>query len=132
MNPWIFILLVAAGVVFVIDYLLRRKKWADNSKEEKISLLLNMFSVGPYVFLSALGMLWGIVANNPKTAFGNILNEVTLLMAGTYFVVAFVATILSLVFRKKGKIKGSIWINIIALVYIASVLLVNSIAGKIL
>ena len=132
MNPWIFILLVAAGVVFVVDYLLRRKKWADNSKEEKISLLLNMFSVGPYVFLSALGMLWGIVPNSPKTAFGDILNEVTLTMAGTYFAVALVATILSLVLRKKEKIKASTWVNIIALVYIAAVLTLNYIAGKIL
>ena len=63
-----------------------------------------MFSVGPYVFLSALGMLWGIVPNSPKTALGDILNEVTLTMAGTYFAVALVATILSLVLRKKEKI----------------------------
>ena len=32
MNPWIVILLVTAGIVFGIDYLLRRKKWNDNSK----------------------------------------------------------------------------------------------------
>lgn len=58
MNPWIVITLFMAVVVFVIDYLLRRKKWNGNSKEEKISLIVNMLSVGPYTFLSVLGMFW--------------------------------------------------------------------------
>ena len=132
MNPWILILLVAAGIVFVVDYLLRRKKWADNSKQEKISLLLNMFSVGPYAFLSAIGMLLGIVSNTPQTQLGGILNKVTLMMAGTYFVVALVAIILSFAFRKKEKIKASIWVNIIAFAYIVVVLAVNTFVGKVL
>ena len=50
MNIWVTITLIAAAIVFAIDYLLRRKKWEDNSKEEKISLAVNMFSVGPYLF----------------------------------------------------------------------------------
>ena len=132
MNPWIIILLLAAGVVFGLDYLLRRKTWHNNSKEEKISLLLNMFSAGPYVFLSALSALWGIVPGSPKTALGEVLYDATLTMGEIFFVIAAAATILSLVFRKKGKLKASIWINIIAFVYIATVLTVNSLAGKIL
>ena len=130
MNPWIIILLLAAGVVFGLDYLLRRKTWHNNSKEEKISLLVNMFSAGPYVFLSALSALWGIVPGSPKTALGEVLYDVTLTMGEIFFVIAAAATILSLVFRKKGKLKASIWINIIALVYIVTVLTVNSLAGK--
>ena len=132
MNIWIIILLMAAGVVFVLDYLLRRKAWHNNSKEEKISLLVNMFSAGPYIFLSALGALWGIVPGSPETALGEVLYDATLVMGGIYFVVAAVAVILSLVFRKKGKVKASIWINVIALAYIATVLAVNSLAGNIL
>ena len=132
MNIWIIILLIAAGVVFGLDCLLRRKAWNQNSKEEKISLLVNMFSVGPYIFLSALGALWGIVPGSPETALGEVLYDATLIMGGIYFVVAAVAVILSLVFRKKGKLKASIWINVIALVYIATVFAVNSLAGKIL
>ena len=132
MNPWIIILLLAAGVVYWLDYLLRRKAWHNNSKEEKISLLVNMFSVGPYVFLSVLGALWGIVPGSPETALGEVLYDVTLTMGGIYFVVAAVAAILSLVLRKKGKLKASIWINVIALTYIATVLAVNSLAAKIL
>ena len=132
MQIWIILLLLAASVVFGLDYLLRRKAWKDNSQKEKISLLVNMFSVGPYIFLSALGALWGIVPGGPETAFGEVLYDATLIMGGIYFIIAAVAVILSLVFRKKGKLKASIWINVIALVYIATVFAVNSLAGKIL
>ena len=132
MHIWIIILFIAAGIVFGLDYLLRRKGWKNNSKKEKISLLVNMFSVGPYIFLSALGALWGIVPGSPETALGEVLYDATLVMGGIYFVVAAVAVILSLVFRIKGKLKTSIWINVIALAYIATVLAVNSLAGKIL
>ena len=132
MNIWIIILLLAAGIVFGLDYLLRRKAWKHNSKEEKISLLVNMFSVGPYLFLSAAGILWGIVPGSPETAWGQILYDATLIMGGTYFIVAAVSVILSLVVRKKGILKISIWINVIALAYIVTVLVVNSLAGKLL
>ena len=132
MNPWVIILFVMAGVVFGLDYLFRRKKWKDNSKGEKISLLVNMFSVGVYIFLSALGMLWGIVAYSPETAFGEILYDATLMLGGIYFIVAIAAVILSFIFRKTGKIKASIWTNVIAFAYIAVVLAVNYLAGKIL
>ena len=132
MNPWLIILFVTAGTVFGLDYLFRRKKWKDNSREEKISLIVNMFSVGPYIFLSVLGMLWGIVAYSPETAFGEILYDATLMLGGIYFIVAIAAVILSFVLRKIGKVKASIWTNIIAFAYIAVVLTVNCLAGKIL
>lgn len=132
MNPWIIITLVAAGIVFVIDYLFRKKKWKDNSKDEKISLLVNMFSVGPYAFLSALGMLWGIVAYTPETAFGEFIYEGTLIMGETYFVVALAAVAASLILRKKEKTKASIWVSVVAFIYIIAVLTVNSLVGKVL
>lgn len=132
MNPWIFILLLAAGVVFGLDYLLRRKAWHNNSEEEKKSLLVNMFSAGAYVFLSAVGVLWGIVPGSPETALGETLYDTTLMMGGIYFIVAIAAVILSFVFRKIGKTKASIWSNVIAFMYIAVVLVVNCLAGEIL
>ena len=132
MNPWIIITLIMASVVFGIDYLLRKKKWNDNSKDEKNSLLVNMFTVGPYAFLSALGMLWGIASGSPENAFGEVLYDVTLMMGGTYFIVAIVVVIMSFILRKKGKIKESIWINVVALAYIVIVLAVNFLVGEIL
>ena len=132
MYPWIIILFIAAFAVFAIDYLIRRKKWKDNSKAEKTSLLVNMFSVGPYVFLSFLALLWGIVPGNPESAFGKVLYEATLFMGSTFFVVAIAATFLSLILRKKEKIKASIWVTVASLLYIVTVLTVNSLVGKIL
>lgn len=132
MNPWIIVLFATAAAVFGLDYLIRRKKWKDNSKPEKISLLIHMFSVAPYVFLSVFGMLWGIVSNSPETALGRVLSDATLLLGGVYFIVAIAAVILSFVFRKKGKVNASIWTNVIAFVYFAVVLAVNELAGKVL
>ena len=132
MNPWVIILFVMACVVFGLDYFVRRRKWKDNSKEEKISLIVNMFSVGPYIFLSILGMLWGIVPGSPETALGETLYDTTLMMGGIYFIVAIAAVILSYIFRKIGKAKASIWTNVVAFMYIAVVLAVNCLAGEIL
>ena len=131
MNPWILILLVLAAAMFGLDYLLRRKKWKDNSRLEKISLLINMFSAGVYVFMSVLGIFWGIAEGSPETAFGEMLSDVTLVMGATFFVVAIIAVIGSLILRKKGKVKASIWINVIALAYMIAVLFVNYLAGVI-
>lgn len=80
MNPWVFILLVGAAAVFGLDLLIRRKKWQNNSRGEKISLIIHMFSIGPHAFLSGLGMLWGLAAGSPETAFGQILYDVTLVL----------------------------------------------------
>ena len=132
MNPWVIILFVMACVVFGLDYFVRGRRWKDNSKEEKISLIVNMFSVGPYIFLSMLGMLWGIVPGSPETALGETLYDSTLMMGGIYFIVAIAAVILSFIFRKIGKTKESIWTNVIAFMYIAVVLAVNCLAGEIL
>ena len=132
MNPWLIIAVIGAGIVFLLDYLLRRKKWADNTKTERTSLIVHMVSVPVYIFLSIFGMLWGIVAYSPDTAFGEVLYDVTLTMGGFYWMIAAVAAIGSFVFRKIGKPKASIWINVIAFAYMAVLLGANSIAGKLL
>lgn len=129
MNPWIIIALVLAFIVFGIDYLLRKKKWKDNSKLEKISLIIHMCSGGPYVFLSGLGMLWGIVDSNPKTAFGEFIYNLTLMMGEYYFIVAIMTMVAAFILRKKGKIKASVWINVLSLLYIIAVLSINSLVG---
>ena len=132
MNPWLIITFLMAGIIFGIDYVFRRKKWKNNSKKEKISLLINMFSVGPHAFLSLLGMFWGIVSYSPETPLGEIVYDATLLMGSIYFVIAIGTVIASLILRKKEKVNASIWINVIAFAYIAAVLTVNTLVGKIL
>lgn len=131
MNPWIIIALIGAAIVFFLDYILRRKKWKNNTKAEKISLLINMLSVSVYIFSSVLGLLWGITGSSADTTFGEIIYNVTLAMAGFIGVIAIVAMIGSLILRKKGKAKASIWINIFALGYIIVVFAVNSLTGLI-
>ena len=132
MNPWLVMTLIAAPVVYLIDYLLRRKNPKQNTKLENVSLVVNMFSIGPYLFLSALGLFWGITGSGAETAFGEALYNVTLVMAAIYFLIALAAAISSLVLRKKGKIKASIWVNVIAVAYIIIVLAINTLAGSVL
>ena len=132
MNPWLIIAVIGAGIVFLIDYLLRRKKWTDNTKTERTSLIVHMVSLPLYVFLSIFGLLWGIVAYSPDTAFGEALYDVTMTLGGYYWIAAAAAAIGSFIFRKIGKPKASIWINVIALAYMAVLLEANSIAGKLL
>ena len=132
MNPWLIIAVIGAGIVFLLDYLLRRKKWADNTKTERTSLIVHMVSVPLYVFLSIFGLLWGIVAYSPDTAFGEALYDVTMTQGGYYWIAAAAAAIGSFIFRKIGKPKASIWINVIAFAYMAVLLGANSIAGKLL
>ena len=72
----------------------------------------------------------GITSGSSETALGKMLCDVTLVMAGYYFIIA--AMILTFVFRKKGKVKASIWVNVIALLYIILVLAVNGLAEKFL
>ena len=117
MNPWIVFLLIGAVIIFVLDYIFRRKKWKGNTKAEKISLFLNMIFVGIYLFASALGLLWGITGGGADTAFGQGLYDVTLALLSFNWLVAIIATIGSFVLRKKGKIKASILINVIGLGY---------------
>ena len=132
MNPWLIIAVIGAGIVFLLDYLLRRKKWADNTKTERTSLIVHMVSVPLYDFLSIFGLLWGIVAYSPDTAFGEALYDVTMTLGGYYWIAAAAAAIGSFIFRKIGKPKASIWINVIAFAYMAVLLGANSIAGKLL
>jgi hypothetical protein len=129
---WIIISLPIVAVVFLIDLLLRRKKWSENTTGEKISLIVSMVSVLPHLFLSAFGLLLGILGCGSETAFGKVLYDVTITMAALYFIVALGATIAALILRKVGKTKASIWINVIAIAYFLVVSIINTIAGNLL
>lgn len=61
-----------------------------------------------------------------------MLYNVTLIMGASYFIVAIAAVIASFILRKIGKIKASIWINIISLLYIIAVLSITCLVGNIL
>ena len=124
--------LPVAGAVLLIDFLIRRKKWSANTLAEKLSLIVNMISGIPYLFASALGMLLGISGSGAETVIGNVIYEVTLSLAGIYFIIATAAIVGSLILRKIGKIKASIWINVAALAYIVVVVVANYLAVELL
>ena len=132
MHLWIIMGLPVAGAVFLIDFLIRRKKWSNNTLAEKLSLIVNMISGIPYLFASALGMLLGISGSGAETAIGNVIYEVTLSLAAIYFIIATAAIVGSVILRKKGKIKASIWINVAALAYIVVVVVANYLAVELL
>ena len=132
MHLWIIMGLPVAGAVLLIDFLIRRKKWSANTLAEKLSLIVNMISGIPYLFASALGMLLGISGSGAETVIGNVIYEVTLSLAGIYFIIATAAIVGSLILRKKGKIKASIWINVAALAYIVVVVVANYLAVELL
>ena len=129
MHIWIIMGLPIAGAVLLIDYLLRRKKWKENTREEKLSLIVNMISGIPYLFFSAFGMLMGIVGSGAETSIGQVIYDVTLVLAGIYFIIAIAAIIATLILRKMGKLKASVWINVAALAYIVVVAFVNYLTG---
>ena len=129
MNPWLVIGFIGAGIIFLLDFILRRKKWSQNTKEEKISLVINMVFVGIYAFSSAVGMFLGIVGCSADSVIGQKIYDITLILAAAIWAISILVTIGSLILRKKGKIKASIWINIITLGYIILVVTVNGLTG---
>ena len=132
MHIWIILGTPVAAIVLLIDFLLRRKKWSNNTRGEKVSLIVNMVSGIPYLILSAYGLLIGITGSSAETALGHAIYNVTLVLAAIYFLVAIAAVIATLILRKLGKIKASIWVNVIAIGYIVVVVLVNYFSGVLL
>lgn len=95
-------------------------------------MIVNMISGIPYLFFSAFGMLMGIADSGAETAIGQVIYDVTLVLAGIYFIIAIAAIVATLILRKIGKIKASIWINVAALAYIVVVAFVNYLTGILL
>ena len=74
----------------------------------------------------------GITGNGTETVLGDFLYNLTIQMAGFYFVIAIGAVIGTLILRKIGKIQASIWVNVIAIAYIVVAAAVNYLAGELL
>lgn len=125
MEIWLILTLICSGIVFLLDFVFRRKKWTDNTKPEKISLILNMLLVSIYIFGSFLGLLWGVTGSGADTAFGEVLYDVTLVILSFNWLIGIVATIGAFILRKLGKTKASIWINVLSLGYMVLLFVIN-------
>ena len=119
MIIWIVPTLFFAGVVLLVDFIARRKKWHENSKTEKNGLILTLLVSFPYIFCSIYGALFGILGPRGTTSLMITLHEIVVLGGQGIVFVCLAATIASLVFRKMGKALASNWSLMIGLFYCA-------------
>ena len=116
---WSVPALVFTGIVCLIDFILRRKKWNENTKSEKNSLILTLVVSAPYLICSAYGMFLGIVGPGGSSPFRLALYEVVLFAGMATWIVCLLATVASIVLRKMGRIKACNRSLVIGLVYCA-------------
>ena len=119
MIIWIVPTLFFAGIVLLIDFIARRKKWHENSKTEKIGLILTLLVSFPYIFCSIYGALFGIVGPRGSTSLMIALHEIAVLGGTGIAWVCLAATIASLILRKRGKAAASNLALLIGLLYCA-------------
>ncbi len=116
---WSVPTLFFAGAVLLIDFIARRKKWCENTKTEKIGLVLTLLVAFPYIFCSIYGSLFGIVGPRGASSLMITLHEIAVLGGQGIVFVCLAATIASLVLRKRGKATASNWALLIGLFYCA-------------
>ena len=86
---WLIPTLIFAGIILLIDFIVRRKKWSQNTKTEKSGLGLTVIAAFPYIFCSAYGFLFGIVGAQGSSAVMVALHNIVGLCAkGMAFVCA--------------------------------------------
>ena len=117
MSAWIGVCLFFTGIVVLIDYILRRKKWSENSRSEKNGLALTLLASFPFILCSAYGILLGIVGPSGKSSFMIGLYNVVLIAGKATFLVCLGVTIASLVLRKIGKARAANWALVMGLCY---------------
>ena len=119
MVIWLIPTLFFAGVVFLVDFILRRKKWCENTKIEKLGLVLTLLVSFPYIFCSIYGTLFDIVGPQGTSAFMTTLHEIVALGGKGIVFVSLAATIMSLALRKCRKAAASNWSLLIGFLYCA-------------
>ena len=119
MIIWIVPTLIFAGVVLLIDFIARKKKWNENTKSEKIGLILTLLVSFPYIFCSIYGSLFGIVGAQGASSLMIALHEIVVLGGKGIVFVCLAATFASLVLRRRGKAAASNRALLIGLLYCA-------------
>lgn len=119
MIIWIVPTLFFAGIVLLIDFIARRKKWHENTKTEKTGLVLTLLVSFPYIFCSIYGSLFGIVGPQGASSLMIALHEIVVLGGKGIVFVCLAATIASLILRRRGKTAASNWSLLSGLLYCA-------------
>ena len=116
---WSVPCLFFTGIVLLIDFIVRRKKWSENAKSEKTGLVLTLLVSFPYVFCSVYGVFFGILGPRSDSPFMKALYNIVLIGGtGTVFV-CIIATIASLVLRKLGNAAAANRSLLLGLLYCA-------------
>ncbi len=119
MIIWVVPTLLFAGTVLLIDFIVRRKKWQENTKNEKIGLVLTLLVSFPYIFCSIYGALIDIVGAQGTSSLMITLHEIVVLGGKGVVFICLAATIASLILRKCGKAAASNWSLLIGFLYCA-------------
>ena len=119
MIVWSIPTLAFAGIILLVDFIARRKKWDENTKTEKIGLILTLLVSFPYIFCSIYGVLFDIVGAKGTSALMIALYEIVVLGGKGIVFVCLAATVASLVLRRLGKAAASNWSLVIGLLYCA-------------
>lgn len=103
---------------FLLDLLIRRTSWKNNTKDEKISLIINFITIPVYVLMGSIGVLFGIVDCNAQTEFGKMLFDVSVVLGTFTGFTAVIVSVSSIILRKKGRPRASKWVHIGSLAYL--------------
>lgn len=105
-------------VFFLLDLLIRRTSWKNNTKDEKMSLIINFITIPIYFLMSSVGVLFGIVDCNAQTEFGKMLFDISVVMGSFTGITVVIVSVFSIILRKKGRTRASKWVHIGSLAYI--------------
>jgi hypothetical protein len=103
---------------FLLDLLIRRTSWKNNTKDEKISLIINFITIPIYFLLGSVGVLFGIVDCSAQTELGKMLFDISVVMGSFTGITVIIVSVISIILRKQGRVRASKWVHIGSLAYI--------------
>lgn len=127
MYPWIIVGLFLAGIYYLIDRVVRRTKWKDNTPEEKKSMTVGMVCMSIYAFFSVVGIFVGIVGAG-HSELAQLFHRLCVAMGAAAWAVALGVTLVSIWLRKKQKTKASTLIHILGVGYMVLLVAVMAIS----
>ena len=115
---WILLAVAATGIVWLIDFIVRRKTWNQNTQAEKGSLVMTFMFSFPYIFTSVAGTLLG------KLDLGEKALSPIVVAAGYATPAVVIAGVLeSIILRKQGKVAEANLAQIFAFGYCCVVII---------
>lgn len=131
MFMWILLIISYLVILGLVDYLIRKKHWRDNSLEEKRSLLVYFGCGIVYLVFSMIGVFVGISGEPYESGVGIALFNIAAYMSMATPAVCAIVSVLNIMLRKKNEFSKSNRIHLLAIIYILVSLLLSFIADAI-